>query len=96
MTLREAFESAKDGNFVTSTMFDRNQSMHYYKGKYYYEDGAVVPKEFLFEEDWAIEYPWEVRIPKEKIDFDKLKQMHDKHRGYMLQDESYMDCLLEK
>ena len=36
MNLKEAFISAREGNFVTSTMFDRNQSMHYYNGKYYY------------------------------------------------------------
>lgn len=44
MNLREAFISAKEGNFVTSLMFDRNQSMHWYNRKYYYEDGAVVPE----------------------------------------------------
>ena len=78
MDLREAFISAKEGNFVTSSMFDRNQSMHWYNGKYYYEDGAVVPEEFLYKEDWAIGYPWEIIIPKEKVDFAKLKSMHEK------------------
>ena len=47
MNLREAFISAKEGNFVTSSMFDKNQSMHWYNGKYYYEDGAAVPEEFF-------------------------------------------------
>lgn len=94
MNLREAFVSAKEGNFVTSTMFDKNQSMHYYNGKYYYEDGAVVPKEFLFNEDWAIQYPWEIRIPKEKVDFDKLKKMHDRSMGYMLEKGNYMECVI--
>ncbi len=94
MNLREAFISAKEGNFVTSSMFDRNQSMHWYNGKYYYEDGAVVPEEFLYKEDWAIEYPWKVRIPKEKVDFSKLKIMHERSKGYMLQKGSYMECII--
>ena len=34
MNLKEAFLSAKEGNFVTSSVFDNSQSMHYYKGKY--------------------------------------------------------------
>lgn len=93
MNLKEAFLSAKEGNFVTSEMFDRNQSMHYYKGDFYYEDGAVVPMEFLYNENWAVQYPWSIRISKDKVDFDKLKEMHDKSMGYMLQKGSYMDCV---
>lgn len=93
MNLKEAFLSAKEGNFVTSEMFDRNQSMHYYQGDFYYEDGAVVPMEFLYNENWAVQYPWSIRISKDKVDFDKLKEMHEKSMGYMLQKGSYMDCV---
>ena len=85
MNLKEAFLSAKEGNFVISSVFDNSQSMHYYKGKYYYEDGAVVSEEFLYNEDWARQYSWEISIPKEKVDFDKLKKMHERSMGYMLQ-----------
>lgn len=94
MNLQEAFNAAEEGNFVTSAMFSKNQSMHYYNGKFYYEDGAVVPPKFLEKEDWAINYPWEIIIPKEKVDFTKLKQMHEKHMGYMLEKGSYMSCTI--
>lgn len=47
MNLDEALLSAKNGNFVTNEYFGHTQSLHYYNGKFYYEDGAVVPKEFL-------------------------------------------------
>ena len=94
MNLKEALISAREGNFVTSTRFDSNESLHYYKGKYYYEDGAVVTEEFLFNADWTVQHPWEIRIPKEKVDFDKLKKMHDESKGYMLQERSYMDCII--
>ena len=92
MNLQEALISAKDGNFVTNEYFRRDQSLHYYGGKYYYEDGAVVPTEFLQSQEFAINGKWSIAIKKENIDFDKLKFMHDKNGGYMLQSGSYMDC----
>lgn len=92
MNLKEALLSAKDGNFVTNEYFDYTQSLHYYNGKFYYEDGAVVPEEFLHSQDFAINGEWSIAIQKEDIDFDKLKSMHDRSRGYMLSSDSYMDC----
>ena len=92
MNLQEALSSARDGNFVTNAYFDSDQSLHYYKGDYYYEDGAVVTDEFLGEQEFATKGTWRVAIPKEDIDADKLKTMHEKNKGYMLQSGSYMDC----
>lgn len=95
MNLQEALDSAREGNFVTNQMFDKNQSMHYYKGKFYYEDGAVVPTEFLRYEGWANEYPWEVVATKEKVNFCLLDKMHERSMGYMLQKGSYMECIIK-
>lgn len=92
MNLKEALLSAKDGNFVTNEYFDHTQSLHYYNGKFYYEDGAVVPKEFLHSQDFAINGEWSIVIQKDDIDFGKLKSMHDRSKGYMLSSDSYMDC----
>lgn len=92
MNLNEALLSAKYGNFVTNEYFDKTQSLHYYNGKFYYEDGAVVPKEFLHSQDFAINGKWSIAIQKEDIDFDKLKSIHDENKGYMLSSGSYMDC----
>ena len=41
-----------------------------------------------------MEYPWNVSIPKEKVDYAKLKSMHEKSMGYMLQKGSYMECTI--
>lgn len=92
MNLEEALLSAKDGNFVTNEYFSHDQSLHYHRGKYYYEDGAVVPVEFLQSQDFAINGKWSIVIYKDNIDFDKLKSMHDKNGSYMLSSGSYMDC----
>lgn len=92
MNLQEALISAKDGNFVTNEYFSHDQSLHYYRGKYYYEDGAVVPAEFLQSQDFAINGKWSIAIKKENIDFARLESMHDKNSGYMLTSGSYMDC----
>ena len=94
MNLQEALISAKDGNFVTNEYFSYDQSLHYYNGKYYYEDGAIVPDDFLYSQDFAINGKWSIAIKKENIDFDKLKFIHDKNRGCMLSSGSYMDCRL--
>ena len=94
MNLLEALLSAKDGNFVTNEYFSCDQSLHYYRGKYYYEDGAVVPVDFLQSQDFAINGKWSIAIQKDHIDFDKLKSIHDRIDGYMLSSGSYMDCRL--
>lgn len=95
MNLHEALQSAREGNFVTSEYFSHDQSMHYYRGNLYYEDGAVVSDEFLYEQDFAVNGAWTVSIPKENVDFDKLKAMHEKNKGFMLQTGSYMECRKE-
>lgn len=92
MNLEEALRSAKEGNFVTNEYFDSSQSLHYYNGKFYYEDGAVIPEEFLDSQDFAVNGKWSIAIKREDIDFGKLKSMHDKSRGYMLTSGNYMDC----
>jgi hypothetical protein len=92
MNLTEALLCAKDGNFVTNQYFDEAQSLHYYKGKFYYEDGAVVTPKFLRNQNFATNCSWSIAIKNHEIDFEKLKVIHDSNKGYMLIDESYMDC----
>ncbi len=92
MNLERALRSAKEGNFVTNEYFDCGQSLHYYNGKFYYEDGSVIPEGFLDSQDFAVNGKWSITIKKEDIDFGRLKSMHEKSRGYMLTSGSYMDC----
>ena len=92
MTLQEALQSAREGNFVANLYFDPSQSLHYYNGTYYYEDGAVVPEGFLEEQEFAVTTPWRIAIAKEDVDFDKLKALHDKYKTMMLDSDSYMNC----
>ena len=93
ISLLEALEYARKGCFVTSSVFSTDQSMHYWNGKFYYEDGAVVPTEFLDKEDWAHDMPWRVVATKEQVDLDKLNKMHVDSHGYMLERNSYMECI---
>lgn len=92
MNLNEALLSARDGNFVTNEYFDKTQSLHYYNGKFYYEDGAIVPQNFLKEQDFAVNGRWSISIDRDDIDIEKLKEMHEKYKGYMLTGDSYMNC----
>lgn len=93
ISLLKALEYARNGCFVTSSVFSSDQSMHYWNGKFYYEDGAVVPIEFLDKEDWAHDMPWRVVALKEQVDQDKLNKMHVDSHGYMLESRSYMECI---
>lgn len=92
MNLDEALLSAKNGNFVTNQYFDKDQSLHYYNGEFYYEDGAVVTPKFLRNQNFATNCSWSIAIKNHEIDFEKLKVIHDSNKDYMLIDESYMDC----
>lgn len=95
MTLKEALQSAKDGNFVTNEHFDRNQSLHYYNGQFYYEDGAVVTPDFLYAQDFAVNGAWKISIRKENVNRNKLHDMHENNKGYTLQSGSYHECYLD-
>ncbi len=41
---------------------------------------------------FAVNGKWSISINKDDIDYDKLKEMHDKYKGYMLINDSYMNC----
>lgn len=93
LSIREALQYAKDGCFVTSQIFSSDQSLHYWDGKFYYEDGAVVTEEFFDSQDWATVVPWRVVAFKDEVDFALLNKMHERNRGYMVTDGSYMAAI---
>ena len=95
MNLQEALESAVKGNFVTNQYFDSDQSMHYWNGKFYYEDGAVVTEEFLSKQRFAMEGKWRICIPAEKVDRERLQKVHVDSKGMMLDSKAgYQQCVL--
>jgi hypothetical protein len=98
MKLLEACQSAREGNFVSHKYFDTKQSMHEYNYNLYYEDGANLTSnggmEFLEKEDWAKD-GWYIKYPKEKVDKEKLRKLHDNNNGLMFMDnQSYEDCII--
>ncbi len=98
MKLLEAYLSAREGNFVSHFLFDEKQSMHEYKGNLYYEDGANLTGNgnsiYLDEESWAKDGRY-IKYPKDRINTEKLKNLHEKHKGRMLpNDKSYEECVI--
>lgn len=98
MKLLEAFKSAREGNFISHTYFDEKQSMHEFKYELFYEDGANLTInggiEFLEQQEWAKE-GWYIKFPKEKVDIEKLKKLHEDSKTIMLKyGQSYEDCIL--
>lgn len=97
MSLDEAILSAQVyGNFVTNQYFDNDQSMHFYNGELYYEDGCIVTEEYLIRQLFATTGEWRIHTPKESIDIDKLNKMHIESKGYTLHGKSYNDCIIKK
>jgi len=78
MTLQEAFNSCRQGNFVSHNSFDFKQSMHYYDGSFYYEDGVnLTPHlEWLESQEWAKD-GWYVKYMAILVDINTLKQLHN-------------------
>lgn len=95
MNMDEALKSANEGNFLSNKYFTEEQSLHFYNGQFYYEDGVLLNEGTLNgikEEDWAKE-DWEIKYPKEKVDKDKLLLLHEEGKGMMLCNKSYEDCI---
>lgn len=94
MNLIEALESARNGNFVTNRYFSEDQTLHYWNGKFYYEDGAVVTYDFLRRQEFAMNGEWTVCIPVDKVNREKLGKMHRESGSLMLTNGSYMECII--
>lgn len=95
MNLAEAIQSAKEGNFVTHEHFSSYESMHFYNGKLYYEDGAVVTENFLVSQEFTRNGKWILKYDSSKVDIEKLDEMHKQSNGYMLSSSSYEDCIVK-
>lgn len=92
MIFLEALDSAEEGNFLSNNYFGDEESMHYYKGNYYYEDGPILDEKLidsLGKEDWD----WYVKYPKEKVNLEKLQEMHSSNRISRIYSISYEDCI---
>ena len=81
------------GCFMTNEHFGAEESMHYYNGKYYYEDGAVVSESYMeilnkeFGDTWCIKYT------PDEVDVKKLSDKHRANDGFTLVTGSYEDCV---
>lgn len=94
VNLHRALILAREGCFVSNSHFDSGESLHYWHGKFYYEDGAVVTEEFLSSQEFASGDSWFVKYQKEKVNIEKLDDMHKRNTGYMLSEGSYEDCII--
>jgi len=82
------------GCFMTNEHFGAEESMHYYNGKYYYEDGAVVSESYMEMLNKEFEDTWYVKYTPDEVDVKKLSEMHRANDGYTLATGSYEDCIV--
>lgn len=96
MTLLEACQLCREGNFVSHRNFDSSQSMHEYQYSLYYEDGANVSHDlgWIENQEWAKD-GWFIKYSKEQVDKDKLNEMHRINKGNMLYGQSYEECIIK-
>jgi hypothetical protein len=96
MTFSEACQSCREGNFLSHTSFDNEQSMHEYRGVLYYEDGAILTNhvDWIDNQDWAKE-GWYIKYNKELINKDILKEMHRKNERFLSSDIGYAKCIIK-
>lgn len=93
MTLEEALVKAKEGNFITNEYLDTYECVHYYNGKFYYEDGAVIPEDTMYKNDYTKNANWRIKFTADQVDKEKLSKMHEKSQGLMLINSSYVEAI---
>ena len=97
MTFEEACRAAYDGNFVSNINFSEDQSMHAFNGDLYYEDGPNLTKgnflDKISKEEWA-KKNWYIKYTSDKVDREKLKELHYLFKNRMCHGESYEDCII--
>lgn len=100
MIWSEAIDSAKEGNFLSNNNFDDKQSMHCYDGYLFYEDGSVLSGSLvniMYDEEWSKD-GWFIKYTKDKVNQNKLKEIHEEFKNRMLTMEktyrSYEECII--
>lgn len=88
--LTTAIALCKAGYFVQHVDFSRKESMHYYNGALYYEDGTVITVQYLMDNN--LDNGWRIKKNPLEIDLIKLRDLHQKAQGTLLLDESFEDC----
>lgn len=88
--LTTAVALCKAGYFVQHADFSSKESMHYYDGTLYYEEGTVVSIQFL--RDSNLGENWRVKKNPLEINLMKLRDMHIEANGMMLDAGSYEEC----
>lgn len=88
--LTTAVALCKAGYFVQHVDFGSRESMHYYDGSLYYEDGTEVTVQFLTDNNKSEN--WRVKKNPLEVDLIKLRDMHIEAEGMMLDSGSYEDC----
>lgn len=84
------------GYFMAAEHFSPDQSIHYYHGEYYLEDGAVINYENMFNIEWVTESKYYIlALPKDinKEEYDRLHEIQS-HTRSMIDgiNESYQKC----
>lgn len=87
MTFNEALKKAMEGDFISSDELDKTDHIHYYKGKFYFEDGTNFSMDYLMSIEWPIkDSNWYIYKDRSKIDKEILEAIHQ---------NSYEKCFID-
>lgn len=77
MTFDEALKKAMEGDFISSDKLDKEDHIHYYKGKFYFEDGTNFSMDYLMSIEWPIkDSNWYIYKDRSKVNRDILEAIH--------------------
>lgn len=97
MNIAKAIITCKDGHFMTNNLFGSEQSIHYYNGKIYQEDGSIVDQSLLVKQGWSTHCDWFIKYNKDHINQKKLKEYHIMYSKdpikFTLDGKSFEDCI---
>lgn len=94
MEFEDACSMCQLGFFMTNVNLESNESMHFYDGRIYYEDGACLSTSGLIDHplQW-MKTGWKIKASPHRIDFGKLAEMHEKSKVKSLTN-SYEECII--
>lgn len=82
------------GFFVTHRNFNNDESMHGYDRNLYYENGERASTDTVKEKHLSwMKDGWSIKATPDKVNFEKLKEMHEKYMGQRLTNLTYESCL---
>ena len=98
MNIAKAINTCKEGHFITNNLFGSEQSIHFYNGKIYQEDGTVLDQFLLAALGHrSTNCDWFIKYNKDHVNQKTLKEYHIMYEKdpikFTIDSKSFEDCI---